>query len=216
MKAASIIVGVLLITALPYFLGSCNGAIFVSKLLLKDDIRNYGSGNAGLTNFLRVFGGKTSILVILCDALKAVLAVLAGMLGQWLLYKAGIHVLIPLHARLLAGICCELGHMFPVYSGFRGGKGILPGGFIAIMVSWKVALVVWGSFLLLFLLTRYVSAGSVSTGVLFPVSVWLFFREPVSLILAAIMGGLILWAHRSNISRLIHGTENKFTIHKKT
>lgn len=208
------IAGVVLMTLVPYFLGCSNGAILVSKYILRDDIRNHGSGNAGMTNFLRVFGKKLAPLVIGTDVIKAVLSLLLGMLGARLLTQGGHGVVSLLQARYLSGLCCELGHMFPVTFGFKGGKGVLSGGTIAIMISWKVAVVVWGSFLILAFLTKYVSLGSVSTGILYPIMAWVLYRDVFILICALLTGGLLVWAHRGNIQRLIHGTESKFSVRK--
>ena len=214
MSILLLILGILLMTAVPYILGCSNGAILVSKYILRDDIRSHGSGNAGLTNFFRVFGGKLTAVVIASDALKAVFSVLLGMLGAWLMQKADYGLISTVQSKYISGLCCELGHMFPFMFGFKGGKGILSGGFIAIMISWKVAVVVWGSFLILAILTRYVSLGSISTGILFPVMAWVLYRDPLCLVMAILVGGLIVWSHRSNIERLIHGTESKFSFHR--
>ena len=210
-----IILGVLLLTVVPYFLGCSNGAILVSKYILKDDIRTHGSGNAGLTNFYRTFGGKLTFTVIMTDVLKAIASLLLGMLGAYLLRRAGIQAINSVRAKYIAGVFCELGHMFPVMFGFKGGKGILSGGFIAIMIDWRVAAVVWGSFLILAIATKYVSLGSISTGVLFPIVSWLVWRDWLCLICALIIGGLIVFQHRSNIHRLVHGRESKFSFHRK-
>ena len=179
-----LILGILLLTVIPYILGCSNGAILVSKYILRDDIRTHGSGNAGLTNFNRVFGGKLTLLVIAADVLKAVFAVLLGVLGAHCMLRAGIDGISDLRAKYIAGLFCELGHMFPIMFGFKGGKGIMSGGIIAIMIDWRVAVVVWGSFLLLTALTKYVSIGSISTGILFPIMAWVLFRDPVCLVLA--------------------------------
>lgn len=210
------ILGAVLLTVVPYILGCSNGAILVSKYILRDDIRGHGSGNAGLTNFNRVFGGKLTLLVILADVLKAVFAVLLGVLGGHLLSKGGFDAVTALRAKYIAGLFCELGHMFPCMFGFRGGKGIMSGGIIAIMIDWRVALVVWGSFLLLTAITKYVSVGSISTGILFPIMAWVLYRDPVCLIFALLVGGLIVFQHRGNMQRLIQGKENKFSLHKKS
>ena len=215
MNILLIVLGILLLTVVPYILGCSNGAILVSKYILRDDIRTHGSGNAGLTNFSRVFGGKLTLLVVLTDVLKAVFGVLLGVLGAHLLQRAGITAITDLRAKYIAGLFCELGHMFPVMFGFRGGKGIMSGGIIAIMIDWRVAVVVWGSFLILAATTKYVSLGSISTGFLFPIMAWVLFRDPVCLVFAVIVGGLIVFQHRGNIVRLVHGNENKFSFHKK-
>lgn len=214
MSVLSLIGGILLLTVVPYILGCSNGAILVSKYILRDDIRGHGSGNAGLTNFYRVFGGGLTAVVVLADALKAVFALLAGMLGAWLMGRFGHDWLSATQAKYISGLFCELGHMFPVMFGFKGGKGIMSGGIIAIMIDWRVAVVVWGSFLILAVLTKYVSLGSVSTGILFPVMAWLVYHDPICLIFAIVVGGLIVFQHRGNINRLIHGTESKFSFHR--
>jgi len=112
-------------------------------------------------------------------------------------------------------VFCLLGHAYPCMFQFRGGKGILSGGIISIMVDWRVAVVVWGGFLVLFLLSRYVSLGSVFTGVAFPVMAWVVFHDWIILVMAIVLGGLVVWKHRSNIQRLLAGNENKFSFHKK-
>ena len=215
MKILFVILGVLLLSVIPYMLGCSNGAILVSRFILRDDIRHHGSGNAGLTNFYRTFGGGLTFLVILADVLKAVFALLLGMLGAYLLRRAGIDAVSTLRAKYISGLFCELGHMFPVTFGFKGGKGIMSGGIIAIMIDWRVAAVVWGSFLILAVATKYVSLGSVSTGILFPIMAWILWRDWLCLLCAILIGGLIVFQHRSNIQRLIHGTESKFSFHRK-
>ena len=198
----------LLVTAACYLLGCFNGAVIVSKYILRDDVRNHGSGNAGLTNFYRTFGGPLTAVVILTDVLKAVIAVL---LGSWLL-----GFIDPLFGKYWAGVFCLLGHMFPCMFHFKGGKGILSGGTIAIMIDWRIALVVWGGFLLLTILTRYVSLGSLWAGASFPFVTWYCYPDPVIVVLGFACGGLVVWQHRANIKRLLSGTENKFSLHRKS
>lgn len=203
-----------------YFLGCFNGAVIVSKYILRDDVRNHGSGNAGLTNFYRTFGGPLTGVVILTDVLKAVAAVL---ISRWLMLHgftifisaASTTAFYDTVAKYWAGVFCLLGHMFPVMFKFKGGKGILSGGTIALMMDWRVALVVWGGFLILSIATKYVSLGSCWAGLSFPFVSWFVYHSLLILVLATICGGLILWQHRGNINRLIHGTESKFHFHKK-
>ena len=206
----------LLLAAVAYLLGCFNGAVIVSKYILRDDIRRHGSGNAGLTNFYRTFGGALTVVVILCDVLKMAAAVWAGQLllrywggGFW-----AREATMFLYAKYWAGLFCLLGHMFPCMFRFRGGKGILSGGTLAILVDWRIALVVWGGFLLLFLLTRYVSLGSVFAGVSFPFLSWYCYPDPVVVILAFCAGGLVVWKHRENIQRLVQGKERRFHFHR--
>lgn len=201
-----------------YLLGCFNGAVIVSKYILRDDVRNHGSGNAGLTNFHRTFGGGLTFAVVLCDVLKAVAAVLIGkavfgLFGGWV----GIfgHMMDgALFGKYWAALFCLLGHMFPCMFQFKGGKGVLSGGTIALMIDWRVALVVWGGFLILVILTRYVSLGSVWAGASFPFISLFVFGDVVIFALALILGGLVVWQHRSNIKRLLSGTESKFSLHK--
>ena len=201
-----------------YLCGCFNGAFFTSRLFFHDDVRTHGSGNAGLTNFYRTFGGPLTFVVILTDVLKAVVALL---IGRWLLvgHLPALAMLMnspeQAYSDYWCGLFCLLGHMFPCMFQFKGGKGILSGGTIIIMIDWRVALVGWGGFILLFLLTRYVSLGSSSTGIDLPIVTWFVYRDWVLLVLICIMGGLILWKHRSNIARLISGTESKFSFHRK-
>lgn len=203
----------LLIAAIAYFCGCFNGAVIVSKYILRDDIRNYGSGNAGLTNFYRTFGGFLTLVVILCDVLKAIIAIWAGMLlARQMVVDDAVVVNL---AKYWAGMWCLLGHMFPCMFHFKGGKGILSGGTIAIMIDWRIALVVWGGFLVLAVVTRYVSLGSCWAGASFPFATWFVYQDAVLLILSIIIGGLILYMHRANIHRLLTGTENKFSLHHK-
>lgn len=206
------------VAVVSYFLGCFNGAVVVSRYILRDDIRDHGSGNAGLTNFYRVFGGPLTAVVILSDAAKAVLAVLFAM------FIAG-HLspeLITL-AQYWAGTFCMIGHMYPCTFQFRGGKGVLSGSAVAIMIglggggvlpAWIIPVTLWGGFLILAVTTRYISLGSCWGGASFIVVSWLVFRDPLILLLAAVMGGLLLWKHRGNMVRVIKGTESKFAFHK--
>jgi glycerol-3-phosphate acyltransferase PlsY len=204
----------ILTAVIAYFCGCFNGAVIVSKYILHDDIRTHGSGNAGLTNFFRTFGGPLTFAVILCDVLKAVIAILAGsfLVGALIVDDAPVLVM----AKYWAACFCLLGHMFPCMFGFKGGKGILSGGTIAIMLDWRLALLVWGGFILLVALTRFVSLGSVFAAAAFPVGTWFFVsRDPAIMAMAVFLGVLIIWMHRANITRLLTGKENKLSFHKK-
>ena len=197
-----------IIAVCAYLLGSLSFAIIVSKVTLGKDIRNYGSGNAGLTNFYRTYGAKYALMVIAFDMGKTVVACLIGgymfhsLLGDWTL------------GLLIAGIGCELGHMFPVFFGFRGGKGILSGGTIVLMLDWRVALVAWGLFVVLWLSTKYVSLGSIAATASMPVTTFFVFSHNVLYtVLSAAIAALVIWCHRGNIQRLLSGTEKKFKWH---
>ena len=209
-----VVMSAVIIAMIAYFCGCFNGAVIVSKYILHDDVRTHGSGNAGLTNFHRTFGGALTFVVILTDMLKAVVALwLSGVVLRW--FGTGAGDIAFVMAQYWAALFCLLGHMFPCMFGFKGGKGILSGGTIALMVDWRVALVVWGGFIILVLLTRYVSLGSVWAGASFPFISWYCFREPAIIVLAFLCGGLVVWKHRGNIQRLIQGNERKLSFHKK-
>ena len=213
-----------LVAAIAYFCGCFNGAVIISKYILRDDVRTHGSGNAGLTNFYRTFGGPLTLVVILCDVLKAVVAILiAAKIGSG--FDPRMMPDVPLDAQMAAfyvvlfkywaALFCLLGHMFPCMFGFKGGKGILSGGTIAIMIDWRVALVVWGGFLVLAALTRWVSLGSCWAGASFPFATWFVYHDTVLLALSILIGGLILWKHRANMGRMLKGEESKLSFHKK-
>ena len=191
-----------------YLLGNLNGAVWVSHML-KDDVRTHGSGNAGLTNFIRSYGAHYAILVIAVDALKAVLACLIGGL---LLKNAGMH----LEGKTLGGLAVMLGHIFPVFLGFHGGKGILSGFFVALMVDWRIAALILGVFAAAYLLTRYVSLGSVLAAAGFSAGFCIFHHDNLTVLLCGVfMGLLAIFMHRQNIARLMKGEERKTNLFKK-
>ena len=203
------------IAAAAYFCGCFNGAVIVSKYILRDDVRKHGSGNAGLTNFFRTFGGPLTLLVLALDIIKAIVAVLVGAALANGFEPALWNGAPGIYGKYWAALFCLLGHMFPCMFGFRGGKGILSGGTVLWMVDWRIGLVCWGLFLLLAILTRYVSLGSCCAGAAFPFATWLFQRDLILTALAAAIGGLILFQHRGNLQRLLSGTENKLSFHRK-
>ncbi len=202
-----------IIAVVSYFCGCFNGAVIVSKYILHDDIRTHGSGNAGLTNFYRTFGGPLTLVVISCDVLKAIVSILFSVWLISYLGYGGSGSLDLVYARYWAGLWCLLGHIFPCMFGFKGGKGILSGGTIALMLDWRLALLAWGGFFLFAVLTRYVSLGSVFAAAAFPVGTWLFVsNEPVIMVLATGMGLLVVWMHGPNNTGLHTGTYNKFSL----
>ena len=211
-----LLIALVAVAVVSYFLGCFNGAVIVSKYILRDDVRNHGSGNAGLTNFYRTFGGALTFVVIMTDVLKAVAAVLLGSFAaSFPAIFSENYTMTVMFFRYWAALFCLLGHMFPCMFHFKGGKGILSGGTIALMLDWRIALVVWGGFLILSILTRYVSLGSCWAGGSFPFATWFIYHNVVLTVLAVLIGGLILWQHRGNIVRLVRGTESKFSFHKK-
>ena len=198
----------LLVMLLSYFFGCFNGSFMVSHFIIRDDVRKHGSGNAGLTNFYRTYGAKYALLVIACDMGKTVAACL---LGSFFFRCLGWDGTL---GTLLAGLGCELGHIFPVFYGFRGGKGILSGGTLVLLLNWRVAAVAWALFLLLWLTTRYVSLASITATCSAPITVYFVYGHNwlyTGLCLA--VAALVVWCPRENIQRLLHGTEKKFKWH---
>ena len=202
-------VSIALICVLGYLLGGINGAILLSKLVEKDDVRRHGSGNAGFTNFFRNYGKSTSLLVILIDAAKAAASCL---LGGWLLGKYGLRT----EGMLLGGLAATLGHDFPAFLGFRGGKGIVCGFATALVTDWRVGLILLAVFALVYFLTHYVSLASVLCALSFFVSFWLFYPgSPFVLILSGCLSALAIFLHRENIGRLVRGQERKTHFFKR-
>ena len=200
----------LILTAVAaYLLGGVNGAIIISKYVYHKDIRNYGSGNAGLTNYFRTIGGASSLLVVLIDILKSVVACL---IGGWLLGLVGA----PAVGKLFAGFCLILGHMYPVYSQFRGGKGVLCGVIMAAVVDWRVGLGCFGVFLIAVVLTHYVSLGSMLGALSCPLWLWIFGYATLEITLGALCALLIVVKHGENILRLIGGTEHRLNLKSKS
>ena len=199
----------ILITVLAgYLLGNLNGAVCISALM-HDDVRTHGSGNAGLTNFIRNYGAGRAFLVILIDAGKAIVACLAGGLllapyGCWL------------EGLTLGGLAVMLGHDYPALLGFRGGKGILSGLFVALVVDWRIALIILTVFAVVYLATKYVSLGSVLAAVAFGICFVIFHHDNLYVMLGGIaMSALTIFMHRGNIVRLVKGNERKTNLFKK-
>lgn len=192
-----------IITALAcYLLGNLNGAVLVS-FMMHDDVRTHGSGNAGLTNFIRNYGASRSAMVIAIDVIKAVVACfMAG-----LIFEA--HDMV-LEGRTLGGIFVMLGHDFPALLGFKGGKGILSGWFIAWVIDWRIGLLIAIVFFTAYLLTQYVSLGSILAAATFGVGFVIFHHDNVFVMLGGIfMGLLTVFMHRGNLMRLFRGEETK-------
>ena len=189
-----------------YFLGNLNGAVFMS-LLKHDDVRSHGSGNAGLTNYIRNFGRASALLVVAIDMGKAVLACEAGRL---IMRPYDLSV----EGTAIGAFGVLMGHIFPALLGFKGGKGILSGVTVALMLDWRLGLLVFAIFLVAYLITHYVSLGSVlSAGSFGPLYALVhpqagFFPIFVSCLLSA----LVVWMHRANIKRLLKGEERKTTL----
>lgn len=195
---------VLLYVFIPYLLGSINTAIIVSKAMYKDDVREHGSGNAGFTNMMRNYGKKAAFITFAGDILKTVVAVLIGWctLGYLTAY--------------IAGLACFIGHIFPVFYRFRGGKGVVCMATSILMLDWRLFIILFAMFILSVLCTKYISFGSVLCAMLFPLilnrmnDTGLFLIEFVAMAIAVI----VVIKHLGNLKRIFEGTESKFEFKK--
>ena len=206
-----------------YVIGSLNGSIIVSKLFYSKDIREFGSGNAGLTNFYRTFGKGGTLLVILIDVLKTAIPVLAGgwlfshfnNMPQISLLPSNLYEDSLLFGQVIAGFAVMLGHCFPLLYKFKGGKGVMAVGVIVIVIDWRVALIAWGIFILLVLVTRYVSLGSIFGTTAFAVSMMLFdIGGAAELCVVILCVLLVVIRHAENIKRIFKREESRFAFKK--
>ena len=207
------VIVLLLTAAAAYFLGCINGAILISKAIFHEDIRQKGSGNAGLTNFYRIYGVKGVLFVIGIDVLKAFFAVL--------LCKAAFgHFL---DNRILGaywgGLWVILGHSYPCTFGFHGGKGILCAGVLLWMLDWRIAVVGFGAFFAGVIFSGFISLGSILAIISFPITTfWIYHGTPgfgYIMALGLLAAASTFWSHRTNVVRLLAGKENKFHFHSK-
>ena len=204
-----------------YLFGSINVSVILSKVVFKGDVRNYGSGNAGATNMARVYGLLGGLAVLVGDFLKAILACAIALL---IAPQAYTEICI-----MSVGIACVMGHAFPIFFGFKGGKGVTVGAAVALMVDWKVLLFIVAIFIIVFVFTHIVSISSVmgAFGLIFISVVFyvlnlcgvagtIFANFTLERVFLAFFAGvLVVWLHRSNILRLLNGEEKKFTFKKK-
>lgn len=206
---ALMVAGFILTVLIAYTLGSLNFALILSKKMYGEDIRDFGSKNAGTTNMARTYGKKAALFTILGDILKGVVAVIIGsfLMGATL-------------GGYFAGLLCVVGHVFPVFYGFRGGKGVATAAAVILVVNPVVFLVVLGVFVLTVALTRYVSLGSCLAAAIFPFMTFQFVAGKVpnwgqAFICSFVMAILVICKHHTNLRRLANGQESKFAFKKK-
>ncbi len=220
---AWLILAVTLVAA--YLIGSINGAVIVSKAFGQGDVRKEGSGNAGMTNMIRQRGIVPGLLTFLIDMLKGTAICLVAKL--WVLPYAygelGLSVLRPEYAVYYCAIFCIIGHIFPVFFGFKGGKGVSTTLGVGFVCCWKTAVVALSLFLLVFIVTRIISVSSLTAAVSLPI-LNIFFATRIEgegyavlaqVLLVSVMSLNIIVSHRTNIVRLIKGEEKKLTVKKK-
>jgi glycerol-3-phosphate acyltransferase PlsY len=202
----------ILLICVAYLIGSIPTAIWVSKYFFGIDIRNYGSGNAGATNTFRVLGARWGTFVMLFDMVKGVIAALLYLLLPY-------YVIDPFHRTNLMvglGLAAVLGHIFPIWAGFRGGKGVATLFGMVVAIQPVVAVCVAAVFILVLYLTRFVSLSSILASIAFPVLILIIFNEPQPIyrVFAIAVALLVILSHQKNISRLLQGNESKARIFK--
>ncbi|MCX7746763.1 MAG: glycerol-3-phosphate 1-O-acyltransferase PlsY [Clostridia bacterium] len=188
---------VVLVMIIGYLLGSANSSLIVGKFY-RVDVRKHGSGNAGMTNTLRTLGKAAAVLVIIGDILKGVLSCI---LGGYLVGEIGV---------MSAGVGAIIGHNWPLYFGFKGGKGILTTFSVVIMMDYRIALILLAIFIVIVAITRYISLGSILCSALFPIIGLAFFNKSMEFVVfSAILAILAIVRHHTNIKRILKGTESK-------
>ena len=206
----------IIVALVAYLIGSVSFSVIISKKMAGFDVREKGSGNAGATNMLRSVGTKAAVLTLLCDALKGVVAIIFAIIVGAIAKNSDKALLVQ-----IAGILVVIGHTFPVFFNFKGGKGVATSLGVLLMTNWKIGLICLVFALVLMALTRMVSMGSVGAAVLFPVLV-LFINTNYTIsdgssyfVYSIILALIVAFNHRSNIQRILDGTENKISIKKK-
>lgn len=209
-----------------YLIGSVSSAVIISKMISGEDIRNHGSGNAGATNMLRVHGKFAGILTLIIDVLKGVLAVGLSMLFALILSKTNPDSVFPGCLKYLAGLFVVIGHDFPLFFRFRGGKGVATSLGVILLLNWQIGVTVLIIAVLIMALSRYVSLGSVIAAIIYPILLTGFImgangfknaktESQYAIVTGIIMALLLIIKHRSNIKRLLKGNENKLFSKKK-
>ena len=195
-----------------YFIGSINFSVIISKKVAGFDVREKGSKNAGTTNMLRTVGKKSAALVLICDILKGVIAILlAKLITQNVNQAIGVQI---------AAVCVVLGHTFPIFFEFKGGKGVATSIGVLLMINWQIGLICLAYGILMIVLTKFVSLGSICAAILFPILTIFVENNYIAyganyIVFGFIMAVFILINHRENIKRLNKGTENRISFSKK-
>ena len=207
----------IVVAILAYLLGSISFSVIISKKMAGFDVREKGSGNAGSTNVLRTVGKKAAIITLICDILKGVVAILIALLAGRIIQGLDNALLLQ-----IAGVFVILGHTFPVFFKFKGGKGIATSLGVLLIINWQIGLICLVFALILMILTRRVSIGSIAAAILFPVLVLFINQNYIVaestnwsyLIFSIIVALFVIFNHRSNIKRILNGTESKISLKK--
>ncbi len=203
----------IIVTIIAYLLGSISFSVIISKKMAGFDVREKGSGNAGSTNVLRTVGKKAAILTLICDCLKGVVAILIAVLASKIVKGTDAGLLVQ-----LAGVAVVIGHTFPIFFKFKGGKGVATSLGVLLIINWQIGLICLVFALTLMALTRFVSLGSVSAAILFPI-LTIFIQENYIvpgnyIIFGVVLAAIVVFNHRANVKRLLTGTENKLSFKK--
>lgn len=209
----------MIMAIIAYCIGSLNISIFISKKMGGFDLREKGSNSTGATNVLRTLGKKAAAITLLFDILKGIVAIAISMIIGNIMQETNQELLLQ-----IAGIAVVIGHTFPIFFGFKGGKGVATSIGILLMSNWKIGLICLIFALVLMILTRMVSVGSCAAAILFPV-LTLFINDSYTIltegkngntyfIYSVLLAVIVLYNHRSNIKRLLNGTENKLSFKK--
>lgn len=198
-----------LVCLVAYLLGSISFSIIFSKKFAGFDVREKGSKNAGTTNVLRTVGKKAAILTLICDILKGVIAVLFAILASKIWKSVNVEAL-----KYLAGLFAIIGHTFPIYYGFRGGKGVATSLGVLLIVNFKIGVICLIFALIIMLTTRLVSLGSILAATLFPIMTVFMVDDLYAKLISILIGLFVIFNHRTNIKRLKEGTENKLSFKK--
>ncbi len=199
----------ILVALVAYLIGSINFAIIFSKKFAGFDLRERGSKNAGTTNVLRTVGKKAAILTLICDMLKGVVSVLLAMLVAKIWTETDLEII-----KYLAGLMAIIGHTYPIYYGFKGGKGVATSLGVLLIVNTQIGLICLVFALTIMAFTRWVSLGSILAAILFPILTIFMVDNMGAKIISILIGALVVFNHRTNISRLKNGTENKLSLKK--
>lgn len=206
----------IVIAIIAYLIGSVNFSIIISKKMAGFDVREKGSGNAGTTNVLRSVGKKAALLTLVCDILKGVVAILIAIIIGAIWNDLDKALLVQIAALLVV-----IGHTFPIFFQFKGGKGVATSLGVLLMINWKIGLICLVFALVIMALTRMVSVGSLGAAILYPILV-LFINTNFTIsegtsyfIFSVLLALLVAYNHRSNIKRILDGTENKLSFKKK-
>lgn len=211
----------IIVAVISYLLGSLNFGVILSRKLAKEDVRSHGSGNAGSTNMLRNYGKGMAAFTMAGDMLKVMIAIFIAFLiiPDADLEKEFINTAFAENSRIIvkcfAGFFCVLGHIFPCFFNFKGGKGVATSGGMVFMIDWRIALILLAMFIVVVAITKYVSLGSLIMAFFYPVLIFAFYQDVVLTLIAVVFAVVVFVAHRSNIVKLINHNESKITDKKK-